>query len=121
MINGAMHWQEQGLRPPEAVTAATRAYLEAEDALSAWLDECCTRTVSAWEPTGGLFASWRSWADKAGETGALLEPMKKTAENKGGVTCVACVDFDVITRVHHTSKWKLPSHPTPEEQLTHEN
>ena len=35
MINGAMHWQESGLRPPEAVTAATKAYLEAEDALSA--------------------------------------------------------------------------------------
>jgi hypothetical protein len=39
--------------------------------------------------------------------------MKKIAENKGGVASVACVDFDVITRVHHTSKWELPSLVTP--------
>jgi putative DNA primase/helicase len=78
MINGAMHWQESGLRPPEAVTAATRAYLEAEDALSAWLDESCTREVGGWETTGMLFASWRSWAEKAGEHPG---PMKRFVQN----------------------------------------
>ncbi len=30
-----------GLAPPEAVRAATAAYLEAEDALMAWVEECC--------------------------------------------------------------------------------
>jgi putative DNA primase/helicase len=86
MINGAMHWQEQGLRPPEAVTAATQAYLEAEDALSAWLDECCIREVGAWEPRSTLFASWRSWADKAGEYPGSAKRFVQNLEVRGFIS-----------------------------------
>src|SRR5215212_1033436 len=43
MIEGCLEWQHIGLAPPEVVTTATAAYLEAEDALAAWLDDCCTR------------------------------------------------------------------------------
>ena len=32
-----------------AVTAATAAYLEAKDAISAWIDERCERDPNAWE------------------------------------------------------------------------
>jgi putative DNA primase/helicase len=35
MIDGCLAWQKQGLAPPEAVTAATAAYLEAQDTFSA--------------------------------------------------------------------------------------
>ena len=41
MIDGCVDWQERGLAPPEVVTAATAAYLEAQDSIAAWLDECC--------------------------------------------------------------------------------
>ena len=41
MIDGCHAWLEQGLAPPEIVRAATDDYFEAEDAISAWLDECC--------------------------------------------------------------------------------
>jgi putative DNA primase/helicase len=41
MIDGCLAWQREGLNPPEAVTAATSAYLEAQDSVAAWLDECC--------------------------------------------------------------------------------
>src|SRR5262249_5031698 len=34
MIEGCVDWQERGLAPPEIVTKATAAYLEAEDALA---------------------------------------------------------------------------------------
>jgi putative DNA primase/helicase len=40
MIEGALAWQRIGLAPPPAVTDATAAYLESEDAISLWLDEC---------------------------------------------------------------------------------
>jgi putative DNA primase/helicase len=84
MIEGALAWAEQGLRPPEAVTIATQAYLEAEDALSAWLDECCDRgDPSAWEKTGILFASWRSWADKAGEHPGTMKRFVQNLETRG--------------------------------------
>jgi hypothetical protein len=38
MIDGCMQWQQMGLAPPEAVTRATEAHLQAEDALAAWMD-----------------------------------------------------------------------------------
>ena len=40
MIEGCLEWQQHGLAPPEAVTDATAAYLEAQDAIAAWIDEC---------------------------------------------------------------------------------
>jgi putative DNA primase/helicase len=41
MVEGCIDWQRRGLDPPEAVTAATAAYLEAEDAMAAWIEDCC--------------------------------------------------------------------------------
>jgi hypothetical protein len=35
MIDGCLDWQKQGLAPPQAVTAATDAYMEAQDAIGA--------------------------------------------------------------------------------------
>ena len=66
MIDGCLDWQEQGLAPPDAVTAATDAYLEAQDAFSAWFDECCKLDPNGWERSQTLFGSWKEWAENAG-------------------------------------------------------
>jgi putative DNA primase/helicase len=66
-IDGFHAWLEQGLAPPESVRAATEAYLEAEDALNAWIEESCERDRSAWESSSALFASWKAWAERSGE------------------------------------------------------
>jgi putative DNA primase/helicase len=67
MIQGCLDWQKHGLAPPPAVTSATAAYLEAEDAIAAWMEECCERDSNAWEKTTTLFASWSAWGEKTGE------------------------------------------------------
>ena len=67
MIDGCIDWLERGLAPPQSVTDATEAYLQAEDAIAAWLDEAGDRDPNAWEKSGDLFASWVAWATKAGE------------------------------------------------------
>jgi len=67
MIDGAIDWQERGLCQPKAVLDATKAYLASEDALSGWIEDCCTLGQSKYEGTGALFASWRKWAQAAGE------------------------------------------------------
>ena len=54
----------EGLNPPEVVRAATDAYLDAQDALGAWLDECCDLDPNAWTPRTELFASWQRWAER---------------------------------------------------------
>lgn len=61
-IEGCLEWQRIGLKPPKAVTEATESYLESEDVLGAWLDECCKIVANAWESSTSLYKSWRNWA-----------------------------------------------------------
>jgi putative DNA primase/helicase len=49
------------------VRAATDDYLDSEDAVSLWIEESTTPDVNAWEASGALFASWKRWAEAAGE------------------------------------------------------
>jgi putative DNA primase/helicase len=67
MLAGCVDWQQRGLAAPEAVLAATAAYLETQDGFSAWLDECCERRAEAWETRTALFESWGKWAQSTGE------------------------------------------------------
>ena len=46
LIEGCLEWQAEGLRPPQAVLEATDAYLSAEDAIAAWIDDRCERDGS---------------------------------------------------------------------------
>ena len=80
MIAGCIEWQRRGLAPPEVVTRATAAYLEAEDGLAAWLDEAGTRDPNAWETTTALYASWKSWADRAGEHAGTMKRFAQSLE-----------------------------------------
>jgi putative DNA primase/helicase len=67
IIEGCLEWQSEGLAAPQAVTAATAEYLESEDTIVAWIEERCERDPNAWTSSAVLFASWASWATKAGE------------------------------------------------------
>jgi len=83
MIDGALEWNERGLDPPETVRRATDAYLESEDALSAWIDESCERDPGAWEKTASLFCSWKAWADRSGEYPGSLKRFTQNLETRG--------------------------------------
>jgi putative DNA primase/helicase len=85
MIDGCRQWQERGLDPPTAVRAATAAYLESEDAFTAWIDEACDREPDAWESSSDLFASRKAWAEKAGEPVGSLKRFSQQLEAKGFV------------------------------------
>jgi putative DNA primase/helicase len=90
IVDGCLQWQETGLAPPKAVTDATDAYMEAEDALFAWIDEYCILDANAWEKTQTLFAGWKAWADKSGEYSGSLKRFSQTLEERGpsrGITC----------------------------------
>jgi putative DNA primase/helicase len=67
MVEGCLEWQKRGLVPPKVVTDATDAYLEAEDVLSTWMEECGAKDPHAWEPSAKLWTSWVEWAGKSGE------------------------------------------------------
>ena len=89
MIGGCVQWQQMGLAPPVAVTGATAAYLEAEDAFAAWIDEYCICDQQAWENTTTLYAAWKVWAERNGEFAGTVRRFAQTLEQRGqayGVT-----------------------------------
>ncbi len=67
MIEGCLAWQREGLAPPARVLAATADYVETADALGRWLDECCVLGPNETMSKAEAFASWRTWAEAAGE------------------------------------------------------
>jgi putative DNA primase/helicase len=66
-IKGCLAWHAGGLHPPAVVRAATDAYLDGQDALRAWLEECCDLNPNAWTPRTELYTSWQAWAERARE------------------------------------------------------
>jgi putative DNA primase/helicase len=83
MIDGCRTWQRQGLKPPQIVTEATAAYLESEDAISAWLEECCQRDPNSFASSTNLFVSWSQWATKNGEYAGTTKKLVSAMESKG--------------------------------------
>lgn len=83
MIAGCLAWQEKGLLPPQAVREATLAYLEAEDATSSWIDECCVRQPDGWTSAASLFRSWKAWAEEAGELVGSAKRFGQNLESRG--------------------------------------
>lgn len=67
MLDGCRDWQAGGLQPPAAVTSATDDYIEAEDTLGRWLEECCAVHKTLAATFADLWASWKAWAEQAGE------------------------------------------------------
>lgn len=85
MIEGCLEWQATGLCPPKVVQDATAAYLEAEDAISTWIEECCLRDPMAWGSATALFNSWKVWAEAAGETVSSAKRFGQNLESRGYV------------------------------------
>jgi len=83
MIDGCLAWQRQGLAAPDAVRQATDAYLEAEDAIAAWIDDECERDANAWESSADLFASWKAWAERSGEFAGSTKRFGQNLETRG--------------------------------------
>jgi putative DNA primase/helicase len=85
MIDGCVDWQERGLAPPEVVTAATTAYLDAQDTVAAWLDECCELDANTWERSQTLFASWKVWAERSGQFVGDIKTFRDRLDGRDGI------------------------------------
>ena len=86
MVEGCLKWRKERLHPPRAVLEATEAYLSAEDAIAAWINEKCERDPNAWESSAALFASWSAWATAAGETVGAQKKLTQALIDRGGFT-----------------------------------
>lgn len=69
MIEGARYWHQAGLAPPPAVLAATSEYLDSEDVIGTWLEECTELAdpAESFESRQMLFTSWKAFCKRTGE------------------------------------------------------
>jgi len=61
MIEGCLAWQDEGLNPPEAVQAATAAYVENQDTMARWFEDRCELGDDYHTSNTDLFTSWMQW------------------------------------------------------------
>ena len=68
MIDGCLAWQDCRLGKPEAVEQAIEDYLQQEDTIGAWLEECCERKSSGVTSGAVLYKNYQDWCETQGET-----------------------------------------------------
>jgi putative DNA primase/helicase len=105
-IDGCLEWQKQGLAPPTIVSAATDEYLEAEDAVGQWIGECCITGKTAYATSAALFASWKAWAERAGE---FVPSQKRFSQNLQGRGFTP--ERDALTRAGFRGIGMKPTEP----------
>lgn len=65
-IKGALEWQNKGLASPSVVQKASREYLDGEDDLAEFVNECLVADPDGFIPNGQLCAEYRSWCQERG-------------------------------------------------------
>jgi putative DNA primase/helicase len=58
IVEGALAWHTDGLKPPSIVSAATAAYRQEMDAVGQWFEECCERDSGARTPFKLLYNAY---------------------------------------------------------------
>jgi P4 family phage/plasmid primase-like protien len=67
IVEGARQWSTQGgLRPPDAVMAASRQYQSEEDRVGRFVQECTRIDGGAWTPVAALYGSYVAWCRDSG-------------------------------------------------------
>lgn len=65
IVDGALAYKAQGLKPPASVVAAAREYKDEMDVLGDWIAERCELGGFA-DSVGSLWQSWKAWAETRG-------------------------------------------------------
>jgi len=66
-VAGFAKWQNEGLKPPKCVLAATTDYRSENDILGTWQAECCLVESHAVAEFGRLYSSFAAWCNSRGE------------------------------------------------------
>ena len=65
-VEGLRAYQDEGLKPPTCVVAATQEYRSDMDIIGDWIDECCIVDPDARVPMRDAYASYRDWCKASG-------------------------------------------------------
>lgn len=67
IVQGAMMWQTEGLKPPQVVTDASEAYRNEMDVIQYFISENCTLGEEYQTPASDLFQVYKQWATESSE------------------------------------------------------
>ena len=84
-IDGWLDLQANGRIRPAVITAATREYLDDENAIAAWLAERCELGPLHEVTLKDLFADWKTWCEAAGEDPETNRKLKRRLEKQPGL------------------------------------
>ena len=82
-IRGGEAWRSKGMSRPAAVDAAIADYLNAEDTLGAWLDECCTVAHGKRCRSIDAYTSYAKFVESAGEGVQAQKGFVQELEQRG--------------------------------------
>jgi putative DNA primase/helicase len=92
MIQGCLDWQKNGLTTPAKVSEYTKDYLDSQDIVKQWIEECCELSNYYVTKIADLFRSWSSYAKQSNVperqsrwlTNALIEKTGASRERGSG-------------------------------------
>ncbi|MFP3976011.1 MAG: phage/plasmid primase, P4 family, partial [Dehalococcoidia bacterium] len=67
MVQGCFLWQQEGLKTPDRVRAATDDYRREMDSIEQFIDDCCVVEATASVKSSTLYEFFRTWASDNGE------------------------------------------------------
>jgi P4 family phage/plasmid primase-like protien len=81
-VAGCLDWLRGGLQPPEIVRAATSDYLQSQDTIGIWKEECCEDygSESAFK---GLWDSYQRWCETNHESALGRKRWSEAMESRG--------------------------------------
>jgi putative DNA primase/helicase len=85
MIEGCLRWQSDGLDQPKAVKDATAAYLQSQDLIAAWIEDCTSVDYNRHEDTNDLYHSYSKWLERNGEAMVQLSNFKESLNRRPGL------------------------------------
>ena len=84
-IDGCVAWRRDGLAPPDAVSAATADYFEAQDHFGRWLEERCVFGVVELEKPAALWRDFQAWCRENGEDASNNRRFRGMLEKTKGI------------------------------------
>jgi len=83
MIEGCLAWQKQGLKPPKAVNNATQEYLDSEDTVQNFFDDCCVIAKNESDTFEHIWAGYVDWCEDCREFIGTKKAFGQKLKDKG--------------------------------------
>jgi putative DNA primase/helicase len=82
-VAGCLAWQAEGLKAPEAITAATKEYRDESDVIENFIHERCKTGPDCEVSKAGLYEAYAEWCQKSGERPVSKKELGTRLTEKG--------------------------------------